>query len=96
MRSRIKERFRSRESRCNPQACGDYVPSLASVALVSLLAPVVLLCGCIAADAATLNISGHFAGHGFQNLSYAGDALNASFWQNGTGWDFILQSGGLP
>jgi hypothetical protein len=89
MRPCINERFCSRKSRCNPQACGDY----AGVALVALL---VLLCGCIAADAATLNISGHFAGQGYQNLSYAGDALNASFWQNGTGWDFILQTGGLP
>jgi hypothetical protein len=92
MRSCINARFCEHRARCNPQACGDYVPALAGVSLVLLA----LLCGCIAADAATLNISGHFAGQGYQNLSYAGDALNASFWQNGTGWDFILQTGGLP
>lgn len=92
MRPCINERSCEHRDRCNPQACGDYVPSLASVALAALL---VLLCGCIAADAATLNISGHFSGQGYQNLSYAGDALNASFWQNGTGWDFALRAGGM-
>jgi hypothetical protein len=51
-----------------------------------------LLCGCIAADAVSLNISGHFSGQGFQNLSYAGDALNASLWQNGTGWDLSIKA----
>jgi hypothetical protein len=87
MRPCINKRFCEHRDRCNPQACGDYVPSLASVALVALL---VLLCGCIAADAVSLNISGHFSGQGFQNLSYAGDLLNVNLSQNGTGWNIIL------
>lgn len=90
MRPCINERFCERKDRCNPQACGDYVPSLASVTLLVLLA---LICGCIAADAVTLSITGHSSGQGYQNLSYAGDLLNVSIMQNNTGWNISLNGG---
>jgi hypothetical protein len=90
MRPCVNERFCERRDRCNPQACEDYVPSLASVALLVLLA---LTCGCIAADAVSLSISGHSSGQGFQNLTYAGDLLSISILQNGTGWNISLNGG---
>jgi hypothetical protein len=43
-------------------------------------------------NAMTLEISGHSAGQGAQNLSFAGDLLNVSIVQNGTGqgWNVTL------
>jgi hypothetical protein len=89
MRLCINERFCGHKDRCDPQACEDYVPTLAGAALLVLIA---LTCGCIAADAVTLSISGHSSGQGLQNLSYAGDLLNVSILQNGTGWNFSIQA----
>ena len=84
MRFCVNERFCKRKDRCDPMQCEDYVPAPASATLLILLA---LTCGCIAADAVSLSISGHSTGQGFQNLSYAGDLLNVSILQNGTGWN---------
>lgn len=85
MRSCINARFRKHRDRCNPQACGDYVPAPTSVALVALL---VLLCGCVAADAAvSLSISGPSSGHGLHILSFSGEQINASIMQgNNSTW----------
>jgi hypothetical protein len=88
----INERFCEHRDRCNPQACGDYVPSLSSVVLVALM---VLLCGCIAVDAVTLSISGHSSGQGYQNLTYTGDQLNVLILQNGIVCNISLLGGSL-
>jgi len=47
------------------------------------------------ADAVTLQVRGHSTGQGLQNLSFTGDLLNVSLWQNGSGWNISLL-GGLP
>jgi len=62
-------------------------------AFVAAAALVAVLCGCIAADAVSLSITGHVSGQGFQNLSYAGDLLNVSLSQNATGWNISLNGG---
>jgi hypothetical protein len=93
MKPCINARFCERKTRCNPQACGDYVPALASVALLTLL---VMTCGCIAADAVSLSISGYSSGQGVQNLSFAGDLLNINISQNSSfqGWNITIQGTG--
>jgi hypothetical protein len=40
-----------------------------------------------------LSIVGHSAGQGILNLSYAGDFLNVSLSQNGSGWNISLLGG---
>jgi hypothetical protein len=93
MRPCINARFCNHKDRCNPQACGDYVPTLSSVILLALL---VITCGCIAADAVSLNISGHSSGQGYQNLSFAGDLLNINISQNSSfqGWNITIHGAG--
>lgn len=39
----------------------------------------------------TLQIFGHISGHGFQNLTYAGDALNVLITENGTSWNITAE-----
>lgn len=46
------------------------------------------------AGAVSLEISGHAAGQGYQNLSFSGDLLNVSLWQNGTAWNITAMGAG--
>jgi hypothetical protein len=41
-------------------------------------------------DALELSITGHSAGAGYQNLSFAGDLLNVSIQQNGSSWNLSI------
>lgn len=85
MRPCINARFCPKKNRCDPEACVDYVPTLASVSLIQAVLLASLAC-CLVADAVTLNIFGSSSGDGLQNLSFSGDRINVSLLQNGTGW----------
>jgi|GEM_PF-2754569 len=92
MRPCINARFCPRKNRCDPEACGDYVPTLASISLILAVLLASLAC-CLVADAVTLNISGSSSGDGLQNLSFSGDHINVSLSQNGTGWNITAEGG---
>lgn len=92
MKPCINARFCPRKNRCDPEACGDYVPALASAALILMIFLASLAC-CLVADAVTLSISGHSSGDGQQNLSFSGDRINVSLSKNGTGWNITAEGG---
>jgi hypothetical protein len=60
------------------------------LALAIWLGLIVAICALPVGDCMTLEISGHSAGQGIQNLSFSGD-LNISIAQNGSAWNLSLQ-----
>jgi hypothetical protein len=68
----------------------ESLPYLVGTAWLLFCIYVVLV---ITGQAVDLSITGHITGQGIQNLSYAGDLLNVSIYQNGSGWNFTLLGG---
>ena len=64
----------------------------AAVALLYLW--VAFMVWSLSADAVSLSISGHASGQGLHMLNVSGESLNASLWQNGSGWNLTLE--GMP
>lgn len=67
--------------------------SLAGVALAALL---ILLCGCVAVDAAavSLSISGPSSGQGLHVLSFSGEQINASITQGDNNSTWLINATG--